>query len=34
MFQKKVTINDNIIRIEVSNEVGNVKIDIKDDTAR
>ena len=32
MFQKKVTINDNIIRIEVSNEVGNVKIDIKDDT--
>ena len=32
MFQKKVTINGNIIRIEVSNEVGNVKVDIKDDT--
>ncbi len=32
MFQKKVTINGNIIRIEISNEVGHVKVDIKDDT--
>ena len=32
MFQKKVTINGNIIRIEVSNEVGSVKVDITDDT--
>ena len=32
MFQKKVTINGNIIRIEISNEVGNVKVDIADDT--
>lgn len=32
MFQKKVTISGNIICIEVSNEVGYVKVDIKDDT--
>ena len=32
MFQKKVTINGNIIRIEISNEVGHVKVDIADDT--
>ena len=32
MFQKKVTINGNIIRIEISNEVGSVKVDIADDT--
>ena len=32
MFQKKVTINGNIICIEISNEVGHVKVDIKDDT--
>lgn len=32
MFQKKVTINGNIICIEISNEVGHVKVDIADDT--
>ena len=32
MFQKKVTINSNIICIEISNEVGNIKVDITDDT--
>ena len=32
MFQKKVTINSNIICIEISNEVGHVKVDITDDT--
>ena len=32
MFQKKVTIKNSIICIEISNEVGHVKVDIKDDT--
>lgn len=33
MFQKKVTIKNNIICIEISNEIGEVKFDIANDTS-
>lgn len=33
MFQKKVTLKNNIICIKVSNEIGEVKFDIANDTS-